>query len=79
MGMRIDEDVYVIERADQLDVRRQQHRVAEDVARHVADADAREVFALTILSKLAEVALHRFPSAARRDAHRFVVIAGAAT
>jgi hypothetical protein len=33
--------VAVVERADQLDVARKQHAVAEDVARHVADADDR--------------------------------------
>ena len=68
----------VIERADHLDVRREQHGVAEDVARHVADADDREVLALNVRPELAEVALDRLPPTLRRDAHRLVVVAGAA-
>ena len=68
----------MVERRDQLDVRREQHRVAEHVARHVADADDREVLALRVDAELAEVALHRLPSAPRGDAHRLVVVAGAA-
>ena len=69
----------MVECSDQLDVRREQHGVAEHVARHVADADHREVFALRIDTELAEVSLHRLPSAPRGDAHRLVVIAGAST
>jgi hypothetical protein len=40
--------VHVIEGGDQLDVSRQQHAVAEHVARHVADTDAGEVRGLDV-------------------------------
>ena len=57
---------------------RQQHAVAEHVARHVADADAGEVLGLDVGAELAEMALHRFPGAAGGDAHLLVVVAGRA-
>ena len=79
IGIWIEQNVRMVERGDQLDVRRKQHGVAEHVAGHVADADDRKVFALGVDTQLAEVALHRLPSAPRRDAHRFVVVAGAPT
>ena len=69
----------MVERRHQLDVRRQQHAVAEHVAGHVADACDGERRLLDVLAKLAEVALHRFPRAARGDAHLLVVVAGRAT
>jgi hypothetical protein len=65
----------VIEGGDELDRRREQHAVAEDVARHVADAGDREGGRLDVDVDLAEVALHRLPGAARRDAHLLVVVA----
>jgi hypothetical protein len=74
----IDEDVAVIERGDQLDLLRQEHAVAEDVARHVADTDHGEGLGLDVLVHLAEVAFHRFPGAAGRDAHLLVVVTGRA-
>ena len=40
---RVQEDVAVVERGDELDVLGEQHAVAEHVARHVADADDGEV------------------------------------
>src|SRR3989475_3523839 len=54
---------------------REQHAVAEHVARHVADPGHREVARLRIHAELAEVALYRFPGAARRDRHLLVVVA----
>ena len=45
---------------------RQQHAVAEHVARHVADADDRERLALHVAAELAEVALDRLPGARAR-------------
>ena len=68
----------MVEGADQPDVAREQHAVAEHVARHVADADDREVLDLDVLPELAEVALHGLPRAARRDPHLLVVVAGRA-
>ena len=58
-------------------MRGEQHRVAEDVARHVAHSDDGEVRLLNVHSQLAEVALHRLPPALRGDAHRLVVVARA--
>ena len=52
-----------------------QQAVAEDVARHVADADGREVLGLAVDAHLAEVALHGDPRALGGDAHRLVVVA----
>ena len=47
----------VVERGDELDVVRQQHAVAEHVARHVADADDGEVVAVCgSMREVAEVA-----------------------
>ena len=70
----IEEQVPVIERGDELDVLRQQHRVTEHVARHVADADHGEVVVIGIDLQVAEVAPHRLPRTPRRDAHRLVVV-----
>ena len=76
-GVRIgvDEDVAVVEGRDELDRLRQQHAVAEHVARHVADARDRERRRLDVDVHLAEMALHRFPGASRGDAHALVVVA----
>ena len=76
--VRIDEDVAMIEGRDELDVLRQQHAVAEHVARHVADADHAEGLRLDVDVHLAEMALHAFPGAARRDRHALVVVADGA-
>ena len=75
IGVRVDEDVAMVERADQPDLLGQQHAVAEHVARHVADADRRERLRLAVLAELEEVALDRFPGAARGDPHALVVVA----
>ena len=57
---------------------RAQHPVAEHVAGHVADADRGERVAVGVLAEHAGVAAHALPRAAGRDAHRLVVVAGAA-
>ena len=72
----VEEDVLVVERGHQLEVAREQHAVAEDVAGHVADPDRRDLGGLHVDAELAEVALDRLPGAAGRDAHRLVVVAG---
>ncbi len=54
--------------------RERKQAVAEDVARHVADADAGEVLRLDVGPKLAEMPLDQLPRAARRDAHGLVVV-----
>jgi hypothetical protein len=61
--------------ADQADVLRQQHAVAEHVAAHVADADDRDVGRLRVDAELAEVAPHALPRPAGGDAHGLVVVA----
>ena len=43
IGIGVKEDVRVVERREQFRLRREQHRVSEDVAGHVADADAGEI------------------------------------
>ena len=78
IGIGIDEDVAVVEGGRSLIVGRKQHAVAEHVARHVADADDGERRGLDVDVELAEVALDRFPGAARGDAHLLVVVAGRA-
>ena len=75
IGIGIDEDVSMVEGRDQTDLAAQQHAVAEHVARHVADADHGERFGVDVAVHLAEMALDRFPGAARRDAHLLVVVA----
>ena len=74
--IRIDEDVAVIIGGHKPDLLRQQHAVAEHVARHVTDTGDCEGFALDVDIHLAEVALDRFPGTPRGDAHLLVVIAG---
>ena len=75
IGVRVEEHVPVVEGCDQPDVLGEQHAVAEDVARHVADAHDGEVLGLGVDADLAEVPLDRLPGAARGDAHRLVVVA----
>ncbi len=65
----------MVERADQLDVPREQHPVAEHVAGHIADSDDRGLRALDVGAELAEMALDRLPRAPRRDPHLLVVVA----
>ena len=69
----------MVERGDELDRALAQHAVAEHVARHVADAGHGERRLADIDVELAEMTLHRFPGAARGDAHFLVVVAGGAT
>ena len=76
--IRVEEDVTVVERADQPDVAGEQHAVAEDVAGHVANSDDGEVGGLDVGPELAEVALDRLPGAAGGDRHLLVVVAGRA-
>src|SRR5260370_42160240 len=66
----------MIESAQQSEVPRHQHAVAEHVARHIADADDSDLAALDIAPELAEMALDEFPGAAGGNAHRLVVGAG---
>src|SRR5690606_3262936 len=75
IGIRVDEDVTVIERRDQPDHARAQHAVAEDIAAHVADAHDSEWLRLRVAAHLAEVAAHALPRAARGDADVLVAVA----
>ena len=77
-GRRIDENMAMIEGGEELGFFRAQHRIAKDIARHVAHAHAGEGLGLNIAIQLAEMTLHRLPGTARRDAHLLVVIALAA-
>jgi hypothetical protein len=75
IGVGIQENMIVVERAHELDVRREQHPVAEHIARHVADADDREVIRLDGHSEIAEMAPDRFPRPASGDSHLLMVVA----
>ena len=78
IGIGIDENVAVIEGGDELGGLLAQQAVAEHVARHVADADHRERRRGEVDVHLAEMALDRFPGAARGDADFLVVVSGRA-
>ena len=78
VGIGIDENVAVVEGRHQLGGGLAQHAVAEDVARHVADADRGERRLVDIDIHLAEMTLDRFPGAAGGDAHDLVVVTGRA-
>ena len=75
----VEEDVAVIEGRHQPDFGREQHAVAEHVARHVADTNHAERLALDVDIHLAEVALHALPGTTRGDRHLLVVVAGRST
>ena len=79
VGRRVDEDVPVVERQLQPDVRRQQHAIAEHVARHVANAGHREVGGLCVGAERAKMPLDRLPGATCRDGHLLVVVANRST
>ena len=68
--------MHVVEGGNETDLGRKEHAIAEDIARHVADADDGEGLFLDVLAHLAEVALDCFPGAAGGDAHLLVVISG---
>ena len=68
----------VVEGTHQPDHGREQHAVAEHVARHVANPDNREGVGRDVVTQLAEVALDALPGALGRDAERLVVVAGGA-
>ncbi len=64
----------VVERRGQLDRLRQQHAVAEHVARHVAAAGDADRVGLYVDAHFGEVAPDRKPRTLGGDAHRLVVI-----
>ena len=68
----------MVERGDELDVRREQHAVAEDVAGHVADADDREVVVWTSMPSSRKWRLTDSHAPRAVIAHRLVVVAGRA-
>ncbi len=65
----------MVEGGEQLRAAHQQRAVAEDVARHVADAGGREDVALGIDAELGEMLLRALPRAARGDRELLVVVA----
>ena len=73
--VRVDEDMHVVEGGHEPDMRGEQHRIAEHIAAHVADADRAEAGRLAVHAELAEMALDRLPAAARGNAHALVVVA----
>ena len=71
--------MHMVKRADQLNMSRQQHAVAEHVASHVANPHHGEVCTLDVDTQFSEVSLHRLPTPARRDAHLLMVVASGTT
>ena len=57
--------MHVVEGGDQLGVLRAQQAVAEDVARHIADADTGEIGSLDVATELAKMALRTSSHAPR--------------
>ena len=68
----------VVKRADQTNMLGQQHAVTKHITAHITNTDNIEIFALRIVIHFTEVALHRFPRAARCNTHFLVVITGTA-
>ena len=64
----------MVERRDQLERFRQQHAVAEHVARHVAATDHLDRVRLDVDPSLQEMALDRDPRALGGDPHRLVIV-----
>ncbi len=76
IGIGIEKNVAMVEGGEELHVARVEEAVAEDVARHVADTDDRDGrAALDVAAHLAQMALGRFPCAARGNRHFLVVVA----
>ena len=75
IGVRVEEDVPVVEGGDQSDVPGQQHAVAEHVTGHVPDARHGEVLVLHVDAEGPEVPPDRHPGAASGDPHGLVVVA----
>ena len=69
----------MIEGRQQLDLRREQHAIAEDIAGHVAHTGNAERCRLDIDIDFTKMPLDRFPGAPRRDAHLLVVVAHGTT
>ena len=78
IGIGIEEDVAMVERRLDPQRFRQQHAVAEHVARHVAAADDVDRLRLHVDAAFGEVTLDRNPRALGGDAHRLVIVAVAA-
>ena len=74
IGIRIEEDMAMIERRHQFQRLRQQHPVAEHIARHVAAADHADRIGLHVHAPFGEMPLDRDPGALGGDTHRLVVI-----
>src|SRR3546814_3549511 len=68
----------MIERRLEPDRLRQQHAVAENVARHVAATDDRDRLCLHVDAAFGEMTLDRNPPAARGDGHALVIVTVAA-
>ena len=67
IGVRIEEDVDVIESGAQAQRAAAQQSIAEDVTTHVTDADDGEHLVIGGATESAEVLAHAFPRAARGD------------
>lgn len=79
IGIRVDENVPVVEGGHQPQIGRVQHAVAEYIPRAVPDAGHRNGFSVDIDPDLGEMIAYRYPCAPCGDAHLFVVVASGAT
>ena len=75
VGRGVEENMPVVKGRHQPGRTRQQHPIAEHIARHIAHAHHADRIGLNIHAHFAEMALDRNPCPARGDAHRLVVIA----
>jgi hypothetical protein len=78
IGVRVDEDVGVVERGDELERPAEEDAVAEDVSAHVSDAAHRDRVPLHVDPEVAEVVLDALPGAPSRDSDLLVIVADAA-
>ena len=79
IGIWVDKNMQVVKGRHQLDMLRQQHTVAKNIAAHIANTNHREILFLDIHTHLAEVSLHSDPGTPRGNTHPLVVVAVAAT
>ena len=79
IGVRVEKDVLMIERANQLYMPGEQHAVAEHIAGHVADPYDGEIGRLHIHTQFAAMPLDRLPGPSGGNTHLLVIVACGAT
>ena len=74
VGIRVDEDMQMVEGCHQLQGFGHQQAIAEYVAGHVTNADHADHIGLHVDAAFTEMTLHRYPGTTGRDAHLLVVV-----